>query len=309
MVLLKKLLSRIILCIALALITYCIIKHVKVITTDISWIKELNFDENEVHKLSFHFPGIRGCPQIPVTINDKNYTFIFDTGCGAGFSITNALENKMQYDILGRTEEYNRDGGYRGWTNVIKIEDDITFFDQSLHNVVTTIANWKMYSVTKFNGLIGLKYFDSKVIALDYKNKRIAITDKKVDYSKLGNEYICIPLLKSTEQGKNDLVFFEAKYENKPACIYLDTGTNHSFLWNKNSEYSFASKQRNYKDITIEIGDNTFNLEGVIEINDLAQNDGLPHPIAVALNSDKIKKLKILVVFDLIDQKLILKKL
>ena len=49
-------------------------------------------------------------------------------------------------------------------------------------------------------------------------------------------------------------------------------------------------------------------LKDITEINDMAQAKGLPFPTMIELNSDQLWKNNLIVTFDLIEQKIIFKR-
>ena len=276
---------------------------------DKTWSNDLGYKENEIHKLTFHFAGDRSVPQIPIQVNNYEFNLIFDTGCGSGLQFTNVVEDKIDYILLNQIEELNRDGSHRGWSKRIKI-DEMIVFEEMYKDITTGIADWSMYSSSKFDGLIGLSYFASKVITLDYAGHRIAISSNPIDYSKLeADQYVVLPLYKSISQGQQDLLFFEAEYNNQPIMVYLDTGKNSSYFYNPDCSSSINDKPDNLIDIPLKIGDLELTLTDIAEVNDLAQAEGLPYITMVELNSDQIWKCNLLVTMDLIEQKIILKKI
>jgi len=250
---------------------------------DKTWSNDLGYKENEIHKLTFHFAGDRSVPQIPIQVNNYEFNLIFDTGCGSGLQFTNVVEDKI---------------------------DEMIVFEEMYKDITTGIADWSMYSSSKFDGLIGLSYFASKVITLDYAGHRIAISSNPIDYSKLeADQYVVLPLYKSISQGQQDLLFFEAEYNNQPIMVYLDTGKNYSYFYNPDCSSSINDKPDNLIDIPLKIGDLELTLTDIAEVNDLAQAKGLPYITMVELNSDQIWKCNLLVTMDLIEQKIILKKI
>lgn len=68
---------------------------------DINWIKDLSYEESQIYDISFQL--FNPCPSIPVKIGDKECKLLFDTGNGVGFVITTALEDKVDYELVGTT--------------------------------------------------------------------------------------------------------------------------------------------------------------------------------------------------------------
>ena len=283
-------------------------KYIPIISADDTWINDLGYEKNKIHKLTFNWPGDRSCPEVPVVINGKTYKLGFDTGCGVGIFFTDIMDDKLNYKLLGKTEALNRDGSHRGWNKSIII-DEFTIFGDTYKDIKTTISNWSMYSSKKFNGTIGLEYFKSKRVTLDYRGHRIAVSNNPIDYDNLNlDKYIVLPLYKSTSKNQNTLPFFKAEYKGKPVIVYLDTGKNYSYLYNPDSIGSMADKPNKFTDISISIGKTNLMLKDITEINDMAQAKGLPFPTMIELNSDQLWKNNLIVTFDLIEQKIIFKR-
>ena len=285
---------------------YFIQRFALILLADKTWIIDLGYEDNEIHKLTFYSMGNRSCPEIPLQVENKILKLIFDTGCGTGLQFTNVVEDKIDYTLLEKTEALNRDGSHLGWNKGIKI-DEMKVFGEQFNNINTSIAD--LSSSSKFDGLIGLSYFDSKVITLDYTGHRIGISSNRIDYTKLDKDkYVVLPLYKTTSQDQHDLLFFEAEYNNQPIIVYLDTGKNYSYLYNPNCSSSMGDKPTKYFNIPLKIGGLELTLKDITEANDIAQAKGLPYSTMIELNSDQIWKCKLLVTIDLIEQKIIFRK-
>ncbi len=283
-------------------------RGLKPLIADRSWISDLGYHESEIHQLSFHLTGNRSCPEIPVSIDSKEFRLGFDTGCGSGLALTTALEEKIDYDLLGRTEQLNRDGSHRGWSKQISLKA-ITVFGEAYEEIKTDISDWKMFSSSKFNGIIGLAYFQSRVITLDYPGHKIAVSSRPIDETKLDpDQYVILPLQRSTSEGQGMLPFFQVEYNGKPAMAYLDTGKNYSFVYNPSCNISMLSRPSGFTDVPIRIGSLEMTLKDVAQVNNLAQSDGLPYPTMIEMNSDQIWQCGLLVTIDLIDHRIIFRK-
>ncbi len=141
----------------------------------------MGYKESEINNLTFDVEGDRSCPQIPVKVGNDEYKLGFDTGCGVGIAFTNVIQDKIDYTVLNKAEATNRDGSYRGWMTNVKV-NEINVFGDTYKDVYTSISDWSMYSSQEFNGNIGLAYFKSKVITLDYTGHRIAVSNNPIDY-------------------------------------------------------------------------------------------------------------------------------
>lgn len=268
------------------------------------WISELGYEESEVHELTFSGSNDRSCPEIPVEIGDKEYKLTFDTGCAVGLNLTNEIGNKINYTLLGETELYKRDGSHQGWAKHVQV-DEMNVLGDSYRDIETNISDWSLFSSRKFNGNIGLAYFKSKVVTLDYAGHKIAVGSKPVDYTALkSDKYVVLPLYETASKGKQDLLFFKAKYMNKPVIVYMDTGKNYSYLHNPNSKNTVGNMSADLPDIILDAGDMDLVLKDLTEAN-IAQEDGLPYQTIIEMNSDQIWKCNLLVTIDLIEQKII----
>lgn len=291
------------------IIGYIAYRCIQISSVDKTWIKDLGYKENEIHKLSFDRVGDRSCPQIPVKVGNAEYQLGFDTGCGDGIFFTDVIENKIDYTFLNKTEALNRDGSHRGWSKRVKV-NEINVFGYAYKNIEASISDWAMFSSNKFNGTIGLAYFKSKIITLDYAGHRIAVSSNPIDYTKLNSDkYVVLPLYKTTTEGQQNLPFFKAEYNNKSIIVYIDTGKNYSYLYNPDCKTSIGDKPVKLFDIPLKIGNMELILTKVTEVNNFKQGDGLPYPTMIELNSDQIWKCNLLVTFDLIEQKIIFRRL
>lgn len=278
-------------CILLLFTTYYFRKK----NTDINWINDLSYEENQVYDLSFQL--FSPCPLVPVKIGDKKVKLIFDTGNGMGIFLTTALEKEIDYEITGTTTELNADGSYRGEGKSILLKS-IYVFDEECTDIQTSLVDWKLFSSLKMNGTIGLKYFDHKVITLDYKNKKIGVSNKEIDYSKLSNDqYTIIPLIQSDLKNEQDLLFIEGVVNGEKSTIYLDTGSSRSF-------YGSDSTQ---KEIQVQLGECTYTFrEKDFRQAEIGFQDEFEYPLTLSINSDLLKKNHFVITIDKIHNNLII---
>ena len=261
----------------------------------INWIKDLSYEESQIYDISFGF--FNACPSIPIKIANKKVDVLFDTGNGVGIAITTALEEKVEYEIVGTTIELNADGTKRGDGKSI-IFKNINVFGEEFTNVISSLNDWKMYGFFKINGSIGLKYFDNKVVTLDYKNKKIGVSSKALDYSKLQNDkYTVLPLIKSNLSNEQDLLFFVGEVNGEKSTIYLDTGSNRSFY--------------NLDDvgdaIEVKLGDKTYSFNSnKLRYEEIGFQDKFDYPLMLAINSDILKDNHFVIIIDKIQKNLII---
>lgn len=263
--------------------------------TDINWIKDLSYEESQIHDISFGLFNV--CPSMPVKIANKKVDLLFDTGNGVGIAITTALEGKVDYETIGTMIELNADGTKRGDGKSIVLKS-LNVFGEEYPNVISSLTDWKMYGFFKLNGSIGLQYFDNKVVTLDYKNKKIAVSSKALDYSKLQNEkYTVLPLIKSNLNNEQDLLFFEGEVNGEKSTIYLDTGSSRSFF---NLDDVGA-------EIEVKLGEKTFTFNSnKLRYDEIGFQDKFKYPIKFAINSDLLRADHFVIIIDKIQKNLII---
>ena len=286
---------------------YFLFPYFLTVTADKSWVQDFSYQKEEIYDLSL---DNLGCPTIPISIEGSKFPFTFDTGCSSGLLLTSSLEGKIDYTLLGQTEQLNRDGSHRGWSKSVLLKE-FTVFGKEHTQIETTLADWNMFSSVRFNGLIGLEYFLSQVVTLDYTGRKIAVTNHPIDYSKLDmKKYVVLPLYQSTQRGLKNLLFFEATLSGEPVTVYLDTGKNHSYLHNENSVFRVGPEEPGMlkKDVTLLLDNMELPLSGLTEVN-LAQADDFAYPIMVELNSDQIQKNRLLITLDMITRHIIFRRL
>ena len=68
------------------------------------------------------------------------FNLLFDSGNGAGITLTTALEKEIDYEILGATTELNSDGTYRGSGKSILLKN-ISVFDEEYTDVISSLID------------------------------------------------------------------------------------------------------------------------------------------------------------------------
>lgn len=274
-------------------------------SADTSWIEALGYNADEIYILKSDKVG---CPQIPAQFGGETYYFYFDTGCDSDIVLTNALEDKIDYTVTEEIEQLNRDGSHRGWSYGINI-GEFKLFDRVYNDIDCVMIDWKMSSSDKFNGLIGTKMFENRVVTLDYRAQIMGVRENAPDYSNFPKEkYAVVPILGTRTEGQENLVFFECEINGEKSIVYIDTGKNVSYLHNPDSGYIIGSSTDKPNtprtDAVIEIGDISFGLNGAYEA-DIAQYDDFEATIGAELNSDQISKNDLVICFDFVNGNLV----
>jgi hypothetical protein len=251
------------------------------------WAEELDYEQDEIYPIKLQMNFI---PLVEVKVNGSPLWVKFDTGCGTGFSLTSAVEEKIEHTITGKSRELNPDGSYRGETKLATIASLEVFGDE--HSPVkTSFTDWRLFSTLKFNGLLGLKYFKRKRVTIDYKNKKIGITDRPLVYSTLKDfSGTAVPLLEASGS-QADLIYVLGRVNGQATVIYLDTGSSASFIDPSMVEASEIKKGKRHaiaENIQISIGDLSFTVK---QLRVREQNRGVnfQYPQTVKLGSDVIR--------------------
>ncbi len=280
------------------IITILAQSYLKIDSADPDWVKDFNYDASQIHDISVGF--LNPCPFIPVKIGDKKFKLLFDTGNGEGLFLTSALKGKADYEITGKTTELNADGSYRGEGELVVLKN-LTIFNEEFSNVHSSLSDWRMHGFFKINGGIGLKYFQNKVVTIDYKNKKIAVRNEALDYRNLGNDrYVLIPLISSDLSKEKDLLFFQGEINGVKSTIYLDTGSTRSSLNpddNKDTEIGVKLGDKEYRFKSRKLKHDKIGFQGNFE-----------YPLRFAINSDLLKANHFVITIDKIDNNLIIYK-
>lgn len=262
---------------------------------NIDWINDLSYEEEQVHDMSIGL--LNPCPSIPVKIGDKKIDIEFDTGNAEGIFITTAIKGKVDYEVTGKTTSTNADGSYRGDGDSILLKN-INVFGQNYANVNSSLTDWRMYGFFKINGTIGLEYFKNKVVTLDYRNKKIAVSNKPIDYSKLQKDkYTILPLESPNASNEKNLLFFQGEVNGEKSTIYLDTGSTRSFM---NLEDNNKANS-----VDVKLGDRKYKFEK-LKHDKIAFTDKFKYPLRLAINSDLLKSNHFVIIIDKIQNNLII---
>jgi predicted aspartyl protease len=265
----------------------------------LSWINDFNYKENQIR--NFSSSSSTHCPFIPIFINGQEVSILFDTGNSQGLSLTTAITDKINYEVTGTSNTLNADGTYRGDIQLIKIEN-INIFGKEYSNVKSSISDWRIFSSEQFNGLLGLEYFRNKIVTLDYKNNKIAVTDKEIDYKKLSTEkYTIVPLIRSNIANRSDILYFQGEVNGEKSIIYLDTGYSHSIIDLKENNNLKADNTAQIK-----IDNKQYQFKN-LRCQEIKRGESFEYPTKFIIGSDILKSNNFLITIDKIQNKLILR--
>ncbi|RZK42431.1 MAG: hypothetical protein EOO90_07405 [Pedobacter sp.] len=173
---------------------------------------------------------------IPVTIGDKNYRFLFDTGAANTINI-DAISNLSKVGKLNVSDSNN-------------LEDSLTIAKVptfKINDLVFENFNFLQYDFSKnlvlncfkLDGIIGSNSFKNSIIKIDYKEKKIYVTDKlqSLSISAKGNK---MKLL-----GKQKSPYLEISLGEKKRVledVLFDTGYNKFYSQSKRAFAVFSKE-------------------------------------------------------------------
>jgi hypothetical protein len=257
------------------------------------WAERLDYRQDELYPIKVQINFI---PLVEVKVNDSPLWVKFDTGCSTGFSLTSAVEDKVEHKVTGKSTARNPDGSYRGETKLATIAS-LEVFGDRYAPVKTSFTDWRIFSTLKFNGLLGLGYFKGKRVTLDYKKKEIGITDRPfVDATVKNFSGAAIPLLEAAGS-QADLIYVLGQVRGRPTVIYLDTGSSASFIdpsMLETTEIKKGQKHLLAENIEMSIGDLSFNVKQ-FRVQEQRRGVNFEYPQTVKLGSDVIKNFLITV--------------
>jgi hypothetical protein len=268
------------------------------------WAERLDFRQDELYPIKIQINSI---PVVEVKVNGSPLWVKFDTGCSPGFSLTSAVEDTIEHTVTGKSTQRNPDGSYRGETTLATIAS-LEIFGVTYAPVKTSFTDWRIFSTLKFNGLLGLKYFQDKRVTIDYKKKKIGITDRPIgdDPLKKFNGAV-VPLLKAPG-GQADLIYVLGKVRGQPTVIYLDTGSSASFIDPSMLDSGEIKNGKRYlftENVEMSIGDLPFTVKR-LRVQEQRRGVDFAYPQTVKLGSDVIRDF--LITIDKITNRLILQE-
>jgi hypothetical protein len=268
------------------------------------WAERLDYNPDELYPIKLLPNSI---PLVEVKVDGTPLWVKFDTGNSTGFSLTSAVERQVAHTITGKSTQRNPDGSYRGETTLATIAS-LEVFGQKYAPVTTSFSDWRIFSDLKFNGLLGLKYFEDKRVTIDYQQKIIGISSRPLMDGEIKDfAEASVPLLKASGN-QADLIYVLGKVKDRPTVIYLDTGSSASFIDPGMLEAAEIKKGIRFEfveNIDISIGDFPFSVKQ-LRVQKQERGVNFDYPQTVKLGSDVIRDF--LITIDKIANRLILQK-
>ncbi len=287
------------------LVVFCAVPLLSFGQNCLDWPKQLDYRPDEIHPIRLQINFI---PLVEVKVNGSPLWVKFDTGCSPGFSLTSAVEDKIEHTVTGTSTERNPDGSYRGDTTLATI-NSLEVFGDMYTPVKTSFTDWRIFSTLKFNGLLGLKYFQDKRVTLDYKTKIIGITKRPFLYDENKDDSrVVVPLLEATG-GQAGLIYVLGKVRGHPTVFYLDTGSSASFIDPSMLNPTDIKKGKRFlftENIDMSIGELDFKVKELRVEEQRRVGADFKYPQTIKLGSDVLKNF--LITIDKITNQMILQK-
>ena len=269
-----------------------------------SWAEKLDYRQDELFPIKLQINSI---PLVEVKVNGFPLWVIFDTGCSTGFSLTSAVAKKIAHKVTGTSTERNPDGSYRGEITLATIAS-LEVFENKYAPVETSFTDWRIFSTLKFNGLLGLKYFKNKKVTIDYKTKKIGISERPLEYRAISDNFGIVVLLLEASRNQTDLIYVLGKVKGRPTVIYLDTGSSASFIDPSMLDANEIKKGQKHllaENVEMSIDDFPFTVKR-LRVREQRRGVNFEYPQTVKLGSDVIRDF--LITIDKITNRLILQK-
>jgi hypothetical protein len=272
--------------------------------TGFEWTEKWDYRQEELYPIKVQINFI---PLVEVKVNNSPLWVKFDTGCSTGFSLTSAVEDTIEHKVTGKSTERNPDGSYRGETTLATIAS-LEVFGDVYAPLETSFTDWRIFSTLKFNGLLGLKYFKNKRVTIDYKAKKIGITDRPLVCDTMKDFSGAVAPLLEASGSQADLIYVLGKVKGQPTVIYLDTGSSASFIdpsMLDANEIKNGKRHRIAENIEMSVGDFPFTVKR-LRVAEQRRGVSFEYPQTVKLGSDVIRDF--LITIDKITNKLFLAK-
>ena len=252
------------------------------------WPRDLGLHEADLHPLSLN---PLGCPVIEASISGRPLSLMFDTGTAQGFMITNSAP-PVSYRLLGRGGELNADGSPRGESSRILVER-LSVLGEEFTNAEGSLADWKMFSSHPFSGTVGLEFFLTRRVTLDYRAGKVGVTASPLPEKLDARRYIGLDLV-APPRSQGHVLYVRARVNHRNAIIYLDTGTNVSFIDPQFSQdLERVERPGRFKvfrqSVPLVLGGQSFLLNDLREAP-ISRGPGFDLPVALTIGSDLLSQ-------------------
>jgi len=267
------------------------------------WAEELGYGKAQIYPLTF---DPTGCPFVDVDIAGVRVSVLLDSGTSSGFSITNNA-SPIPHRVEAREEALNADGSHRGVTYRIRVET-MSVLGEVFKNALGELSDWHMYSSVPFDGTVGLDFFLNRRLTLDYRSKKVGTTSQPLPDKLDPKRYLSLDLVDPPPKlSQGHILYVRGRVNGRDAIIYLDTGTNVSFIDPAFAEgltrVERAGKFKVFREhVPIELGGHTLTLDDLRE-SEVRRGPGFDPPVALLVGSDVLSRF--IITIDLRAKKLI----
>lgn len=207
---------------------FCLICSLAIISCNSNKIDLIEFGYKPSEEFDIKL-NLFSIPKIPVNIDDKIFWLQLDFGTAGDATITTAIQNKIAFKIIDQQNIYNSDGSYRGVTTKILIPSMSIFGNQYL-NQKAELSDWRIFSTFPFSGNIGLNYFLNRRFTIDYRNKKFYLANTELPDEIVRNENYNVVDCEAPPEHFPTGIFVRGKIQDKETLIYIDSGTNRTFI-------------------------------------------------------------------------------
>lgn len=181
-------------------------------------IKETSF----IEKIPFTFDY--GVPIINVTINGKNYNFLFDTGAPTVISPDLAAELNLKSAAKAKTTDSQDNSNQQNFVKVPNIKIGNLNFE-NIGAVVIDMKKVFEFKCMNFDGIIGANQMQKAIWEIDYKTKIITISNELATF----NIPSTAEILNFTPKQAQKTPMVAVKIGDKTANVTFDTGATTDF--------------------------------------------------------------------------------
>ncbi len=175
---------------------------------------------------------------IKVTIGNKTYDYIFDTG---GYNdITDNIQKANNFPILS-TQTVGSSNGLKSKLNLVKV-DSLKIGELTFKDVAALQMNFDNSPTIKCmidGALIGASIFKNYIWQIDFSRKKIIVTDQLSKIPQL-KEAVRIPVTFNTRL----MPYIDARIDGKKESFMLDLGSSTLFTLTEKTALKCASDKK-----------------------------------------------------------------
>jgi predicted aspartyl protease len=203
----------------------------------LEWINTVRCDNKDFY-FEIPFEYRNNLIIIKVTIGNKTYDYIFDTG---GYNdITDDIQKTNNFQIL-TTQTVGSANGIKSKINIVKVDSlkigELTFKDVAALQM--NFAGSPTVKCTIDGALIGASIIKNYIWQIDFSRKKIIVTDQLLKISKL-NEAIKIPVTFNSRL----MPYINANIDGKKESFMFDLGSSTKFSLTEKTASKYTSNKK-----------------------------------------------------------------